>query len=42
LDTIIAAQALSLGVTIVTNNEREFGCVTGLKVENWAIERLSL
>lgn len=36
LDTQIAAHALSLGVTLVTNNEREFRRVTGLRVENWA------
>jgi tRNA(fMet)-specific endonuclease VapC len=36
LDTTIAAHALSLGLTIVTDNEREFCRVTGLKVHNWA------
>ena len=36
LDTLIAGHALSLGVTIITNNEREFSRVLGLKVENWA------
>ncbi len=35
LDTLVAAQALSLGVTVVTNNTRHFGRVEGLKVENW-------
>lgn len=35
LDTLIAAHAISLGVTIVTNNEREFIRVPGLRVENW-------
>ncbi|MDB6113387.1 MAG: twitching motility protein PilT [Lacunisphaera sp.] len=34
-DTLIAAQALRLGATIVTRNVREFGRVTGLSVENW-------
>jgi tRNA(fMet)-specific endonuclease VapC len=33
---MIAAHALSLGLTIVTGNEREFRRVTGLKVQNWA------
>ena len=36
LDTMIAAQALSLGLTVVTDNEREFRRVSGLKVQNWA------
>jgi tRNA(fMet)-specific endonuclease VapC len=35
MDTLIAAQALRLGATVVTRNTREFGRVTGLKVENW-------
>ena len=36
LDTLIAAHALSLGATLVTNNTREFGRVPGLVVANWA------
>ncbi len=36
LDTLIAAHALSLGVTLVTNNTREFERVPGLRVEDWA------
>ena len=36
LDTLIAAQALSLKVTLVTNNIKEFGRVPNLKLENWA------
>jgi tRNA(fMet)-specific endonuclease VapC len=35
LDTLIAAHALSLGWTLVTNNEREFRRAPGLLVENW-------
>jgi tRNA(fMet)-specific endonuclease VapC len=35
LDTLIAAHALSLNLTLVTNNEREFRRVRGLRVENW-------
>jgi len=35
LDLLIAAHALSLGVTLVTNNPREFSRVSGLRVENW-------
>lgn len=34
-DTLIAAQALRLGATVVTRNDREFSRVSGLKVENW-------
>ena len=35
-DTLVAAQALCLGLTIVTNNVRHFSRVPGLAVENWA------
>ena len=35
-DMLIAAHARSLGLTLVTNNDREFRRVRGLKVENWA------
>ena len=35
LDTIIAAHALSLGATLVTNNTREFAKVKGLSLQNW-------
>lgn len=35
MDLLIAAHALSLGVRLVTNNEREFKQVPGLRVENW-------
>lgn len=35
MDTLIAAQALRLGATLVTRNVREFSRVPGLKVENW-------
>jgi tRNA(fMet)-specific endonuclease VapC len=34
-DLWIASHAVALGVTVVTNNEREFRRVTGLTVENW-------
>ena len=36
LDTQIAAHAKSLGMTLVTNNTREFGRVKGLMIEDWA------
>lgn len=35
LDKLIAAHALSLGVTLVTNNEADFRAFEGLQVENW-------
>lgn len=35
LDTQIAAHALALGVTLVTNNNRHFGQVAGLQLEDW-------
>jgi tRNA(fMet)-specific endonuclease VapC len=34
-DLLIAAQALALGTTIVTDNEKEFVRVEGLRLENW-------
>jgi tRNA(fMet)-specific endonuclease VapC len=34
-DTLMAAHALSLGLTYVTNNVQHFGRVVGLKTENW-------
>lgn len=35
-DRLIAAHALALGLTLVTNNGRDFVDVPGLRVENWA------
>lgn len=35
LDTMIAAHALSLRATLVTNNTRHFRRVKGLTVQNW-------
>jgi tRNA(fMet)-specific endonuclease VapC len=35
-DTWIAAHALAENLTLVTNNEREFRRVSGLRIENWA------
>jgi tRNA(fMet)-specific endonuclease VapC len=34
-DLLIAAHALSLDLILVTNNEKEFSRVDGLKIENW-------
>ena len=36
LDTLIAAQAVSRSLTLVSNNEREFKRIPGLRCENWA------
>jgi tRNA(fMet)-specific endonuclease VapC len=36
LDLLIAAHAKALDLVLVTNNEREFRRVPGLRVENWA------
>jgi tRNA(fMet)-specific endonuclease VapC len=38
LDMLIAAHALSLGVTLVTNNVREFSRVPELQLVNWVTE----
>jgi tRNA(fMet)-specific endonuclease VapC len=34
-DLMIAAHALAVGATVVTNNTKDFGRVKGLPVENW-------
>ena len=34
-DEMIAAHALALGATLVTDNVRHFSRVSGLKIENW-------
>ena len=34
-DTLIAAHALAMRLTLVTNNTKHFGRVAGLKTENW-------
>src|SRR5229473_4073000 len=36
-DLWIAAHAKAAGLTLVSNNEREFRRVRGLKVQNWAV-----
>ncbi len=35
MDRLIAAHAVSTGLTLVTNNEADFKDYPGLKVENW-------
>ncbi len=36
MDMLIAAHALSLGATLVSNNVREFSRISNLSLENWA------
>jgi tRNA(fMet)-specific endonuclease VapC len=36
-DLWIAAHAMAAGLTLVTNNEKEFRRVTGLTVQNWTL-----
>lgn len=36
MDMLIGAHAMAIGATLVTNNEREFRRINGLRVENWA------
>lgn len=38
-DRLIAAHTLSLGLTLVTDNEWHFAEVPGLRVENWTLPR---
>ena len=37
MDTLICAHAVSLGVTLVTNNVREFRRIKDLSLVNWAV-----
>ncbi len=37
MDMLIAAHGRSLGVTLVTNNLREFSRVPGLSAEDWTV-----
>lgn len=36
-DRLLAAHALSIEATVVTNNPSDFADVPGLKVENWTV-----
>ena len=38
LDKLIAAHAIALDVTLVTNNPRDFSAFSGLRVDNWVAE----
>ncbi|MGO8864911.1 MAG: type II toxin-antitoxin system VapC family toxin [Alphaproteobacteria bacterium] len=38
-DLLIAAQAIALGNTVVTDNEGEFARIDGLPRENWLLQR---
>ena len=37
MDMLIGAHALALDCVLVTNNEREFSRVPGLRIENWTL-----
>jgi tRNA(fMet)-specific endonuclease VapC len=37
-DRLLAAHALSIGATVITNNAADYSGVPGLKVENWTVE----
>jgi tRNA(fMet)-specific endonuclease VapC len=37
-DLLIAAIALVNGLTLITHNTHEFGCITNLKLEDWEID----
>lgn len=36
-DRLLAAHALSIGATVITNNEADFADVASLKIENWTV-----
>lgn len=37
-DTLIAAHARALDVTLISHNTREFGRIDGLRIEDWALD----
>ena len=38
-DRLLAAHAVSRGLTLITNNESDFGDIAGLRLENWTLAR---
>jgi len=36
-DRLMAAHALSLDAILITNNERDFADIPGLRIENWTV-----
>ena len=38
MDLLIASTAMTLNYTLVTNNEKHFSKIKGLKIENWSRE----
>ena len=36
-DRLLAAHALSLGSTVITDNEADFADIPGLTIENWTL-----
>lgn len=39
LDKLIAAHAIAMGVTLVTNNVKDFAIYPGVRIENWLEEK---
>ena len=38
MDLLIASTAMTLNYTLVTNNEKHYSKIKGLKIENWSRE----
>ncbi|NIM11573.1 MAG: PIN domain-containing protein [Candidatus Aminicenantes bacterium] len=38
MDLIIAATAITMNYTLVTNNEKHFSRISDLRIENWAVK----
>ena len=39
MDLIIAATAITMNYTLVTNNEKHFSRIPGLLIDNWAVQQ---